>query len=454
MTGATLAITEPVWTELSSWLDERDEVAGILSANWIEDEDGATVLARRLSRAPEDAYLERQPDGLSLRSSGWVPAVRSAAIEGEMAIFVHTHPGGTAEFSDRDDRVDDDLWPAFTELTGAPLYGALVLAGSHEEPQLAGRLRRPDGSTQLLTKVRVVGDGLAIYNLGDEGPTNAIHDRQLRALGHDGQQVLHGLRVGLVGAGGTGSPIAEQLIRLGVGSIVAIDDDEVTPSTVSRGYGSMADDVGRPKVDVLADHAERIGLGTAVEPVHGNLRDLAVAQRLRHCDVVFSCVDGHAARLVLNRWAYWHLAPVIDVAVLITSIGGSIGSIDGRVTWLAPGASCLLCRGRVDPTLAYAEQLDPNERRRLAQQGYAPELEEPQPSVVTYTTLMASIAATELLNRLFGLADTAPTELLLQLHARTTSMNRRRPRGGCFCGSPEAWGKGIAEPYLDLTWAQ
>ena len=452
MTNATLAIPEPLWTELSGWLDEDDEVAGILTARLIDDELGTTMLAGRLERAPEDAYVDRQRDGLSLRSVGWVPSVRRAAIEGEMAIFVHTHPGGTAEFSDRDDQVDDDLWPAFMPLTGVALYGAFLLAGLAEAPQLAGRLRRSDGSTQLLTKVRVVGNGLAIHQLGQTCPVEAIHDRQLRALGHDGQQVLHGLRAGVVGVGGTGSPLAEQLIRLGVGSIVAIDDDEVTPSTVSRGYGSAAKDVGRPKVDVLADHVERIGLGTAVEPVHGNLRDRRVAERLRHCDVVFSCVDGHAARLVLNRWAYWHLAPVVDVAVLITSIGGTIASIDGRVTWLSPGTSCLLCRGRVDPTLAYAEQLDPDERRRLAQQGYAPELEEPQPSVVTYTTLMASIAATELLNRLFGLADTAPTELLVQLHARTTSMNRRRPRGGCFCGRPEAWGKGNAEPYLDLTW--
>lgn len=452
MSDATLAISEPLWSELTSWLDEHDEVAGILTAHLIDDELGTTMLARRLQRAPEDAYVERQRDGLSLRSSGWVPAVRRAAMEDEMAIFVHTHPGGIAEFSDRDDRVDDDLWPGFMQLTGAALYGAFLVAGQREAPQLAGRLRRPDGSTQLLTKVRVVGDGLAIHHLGKTGPVGAIHDRQLRALGNDGQHVLSGLHAGLVGVGGTGSPLAEQLIRLGVGSIVVIDDDEVTPSTVSRGYGSAAEDAGRSKVDVIADHAQRIGLGTAVEPVCGNLRHRAVAERLRHCDVVFSCVDGHAARLVLNRWAYWHLAPVIDVAVLITSVGGNIGSIDGRITWLAPGASCLLCRGRVDPTLAYAEQLDPDERRRLAEQGYAPELEEPQPSVITYTTLMAGLAATELLNRLFGLADTAPTELLVQLHARTTSMNRRPPRSECFCGRPEEWGRGNAEPFLDLTW--
>jgi hypothetical protein len=103
--------------------------------------------------------------------------------------------------------------------------------------------------------------------------------------------------------------------------------------------------------------------------------------------------------------------------------------------------------------MAYAEQLSPEERRRLAEQGYAPELDEPQPSVVTFTTLMAGFAVTELLNRMFGLADAVPTEILLRLHDRKINLNRRAPRPGCFCGMPSAWGLGLQEPYLDLTWA-
>ncbi|MGI8939738.1 MAG: ThiF family adenylyltransferase [Iamia sp.] len=454
MTGPTLAVAEPLWAELTQWLDDENEVAGVLTATWIDDDGGTTLLARHLERAPSEAYDDRQPDQLALRSSGWVPAVRAAAVAGEMAFFVHTHPGGTAEFSTRDDHVDDELWAPFTQLTSAPIYGALLLAGSPSCPQLAGRLRRADGSIQRLAKVRVVGDGLTIYQLDSNAPVDATHDRQIRALGQQGQQVLADLRVGIVGIGGTGSPIAEQLIRLGVGTIVAIDDDTVTASTVSRGYGSTSHDINRPKVEVLARHARTIGLGTNVVAVSGNLRQDPVARTLRHCDVVFCCVDGHAGRLVLNRWAYWHLAPVIDVAVLVTSTAGHIDGIDGRITWLAPGAACLLCRGRVDPALAQLEQLDPTERRRLTEQGYAPDLDEPQPSIVTYTTLMAGHATTELLNRLYGLADRSPTELLFQLHARTTSMNRRQPRHECFCANTDQWAQGTAEPYLDLTWTR
>lgn len=451
MTRVALAFSENVWSQLRSWLNEPDEVAGVLIVSVIDDPQGTTLLAREVERAPEESYVDRRPDGMSLRSSGWVHAVRRARGEATMAMFVHTHPLGYPVFSRWDDRVDEELRPAFLDLARSDLYGSLVIAGG--PGGFAGRVWRRDGPVVDISAVRVVGDRLTIHRSFDDlVRLPDVHDRQARAFGEAGQRVLAGLSVGVVGVGGTGSPVVEQLARLGVGSLVLIDDDVVTPSSVARGYGSTIHDIGRPKVDVAADNVARIGLDTVVRAVRGNLRSRETVAELAHCDAVFCCVDGHAARLILNRWAYWHLAPVIDMAVLVASSEGIIDGIHGRVTWLSPGAACLLCRGRIDAQLANVEHLQPGERRRLAEQGYVPELGEPEPSVVTYTSLLASLSTTELLNRLFGLADTASTEMVLQLHTRSSSLNRRPPREGCFCSSPERWGLGVAEPYLDLTW--
>lgn len=451
MRQPTLALPEPMWDELTAWLRDDREVAGVLLARVIDDERGTTILARDLRSAPLESYLDRRTNALSLRSSGWVPAVRDSRSDNDMALFVHTHPRGQALFSSRDDVVDEDLRPAFQELAAVSRYASVVLAGDVAAPTVAARLWNGDGYEPVA--VRVAGQSLAVFSSARRGTESQTFDRQLRALGRDGQQVLHSLTVGIVGAGGTGSPVFEQLVRLGVGSIVVIDDDIVTPSTVARGYGTSVTDIGRPKVDVLRDLAERIGLGTEVDAVIGNIRERKVAESLRHCDIVFCCADGHAARLVLNRWAYWHVAPVIDLAVLVSSLDQDVVGVDGRLTWLAPSTACLLCRERIDPTIAYAEQLEPEERRALAEQGYAPELEEPQPSVVTYTTVMAGMAVTELLNRLFALADARATEYLVRLHDRSISMNRRPSRPHCFCNSSNSYGGGMEEPYLDLMWA-
>ena len=85
-------------------------------------------------------------------------------------------------------------------------------------------------------------------------------------LAPTGSSSFQELRVGVVGCGGTGSAVLEQLTRLGVGSLTFADDDVVTPTNVTRIYGSTLDDVDRPKVDVLRDHLARIGLGTELSP--------------------------------------------------------------------------------------------------------------------------------------------------------------------------------------------
>ncbi len=449
----TLAITDDVWGQLRTALADSREVAGVLSARAVEGSGSLTLLGRELAWAPAEAYVDRAPDGLSLRSTGWLPAARAAIADGCVAIFVHTHPNGEPSFSAHDDRVDASLLETFTGFGAAGRYASFVVAGSPRQPRPAGRVYPMAGPPVMVDKFRVVGDRMQVL-LGGSAATPDLEtfDRQIRVFGPLGQQVLAALQVAVVGAGGTGSAAAEQLARLGVGSLTLVDDDIVTEATPTRGYGMTVPDIGRPKAEVLADHLRRIGLGTQVNVVTRPMQDLHACDSIQHADVVLCCVDGHGARLVLNRWAYAHLAPVLDSAVLVSAGDGRIGGIDGRVTWLSPGAACLLCRGRVDPALAYAEMLRPDERKRLAGEGYAREAETAQPAVVTLTSLIASLATTELLQRLFGLADSAPTELLARIQDRELRLNRVPQREGCFCADKTFLARGLEAPYLDLLW--
>lgn len=448
----TLAVTAALAEELTAPLADRRETAGILAARVVDGPDGRALLGRSIVWAPPDTYLDRRDDGLALRSTGWVPAARAALAGGSTPVFVHTHPGGRAEFSARDDQVDHALRATLTALGSDP-YASLVLAGDPSAPAAAARVDLA-GALEPVAKIRIVGDRLRILTATTDDPTveAEVFDRQIRVFAGAGQQVLTALHVAVVGAGGTGSATAEQLARLGVGTITIIDDDLVTEPTPTRGYGTTVADLGRPKADVVAAHLRKVGLGTRAYTVVAPVQDVASRHALASADAVFSCVDGHGARLLLNRWAYAHLAPVIDLAVLVSATDGALTGIDGRVTWLAPGAACLLCRGRLDPAAAYAEMLAPEERRRLAGEGYAPEAETRQPAVVTLTSLVASLATTELLNRLFGLADPAPTEILALAQQRELRRNRLPQRPGCFCSDPRFLGRGAEQPYLDLMW--
>ncbi len=70
-----------------------------------------------------------------------------------------------------------------------------------------------------------------------------MFDRQIRAFGKEGQQLISRLKVGIVGLGGTGSLIAEGLARLGVERFILVDADRVEETNRNRLLGLTENDV-------------------------------------------------------------------------------------------------------------------------------------------------------------------------------------------------------------------
>lgn len=477
-----IAFTEAQFSPLVAFLRARDETAAVVATSLVEaaastvnttDADttkvdrSVTLLAQTIIPVSEGAYVERGPTGLSISSSGWVPPFRVAVANNQVPVFVHTHPHGLPEFSTYDDQVDIDL-AISARAFGSKYYAAIVIAGTPDAPEVAARLYDLGKSFNpgapefvVVDAVRVAGAGVHLYMPpapdGEESTEEqlSVFDRQIRMLGPDGNRTLAQVRAAIIGGGGTGSAVAVQVARLGLAELVVVDDDVVTDPTPTRGHGITTADVGDLKVDALGDHLDAIGLGTPVVRIDKPLNHPEALAAIAHADVIFSCVDGHGARLILNRWAYAHLAPVIDVAVLVAPTEVEHGTrevqIEQRVTWVAPGTACLLCRGRIDPALAAAENLDPETRKRLAGEGYVQAAETPQPAVVTLTTNVAALGATEFLLRLTGLGKTDATELLLRSHLHELRRNARPPRPGCFCTNPGFIGRGTRGPYLDLV---
>jgi len=282
-----------------------------------------------------------------------------------------------------------------------------------------------------------------------------IFDRNVRAFGLAIQQSLGDLRVGLVGCGGTGSAVAEQLVRLGVRHITLLDPDHLSESNLTRVYGSTPSAVGEPKVKVLARHLKGIAPDIHCDAVQSMITTEFGARHLIGCDVVFGCTDDNAGRLVLSRIGTYLATPVIDSGVLLTSDAtGLLTGIDGRVTVLTPGQACLVCRGRIDLARASAELMTPGERVRRQDEGYAPALALAEPAVISFTTLVGSVAVSELLERLIGYGiDPRPSEVLLRCHDREISTNRCEPVDGHYCHPTTGkLGLGGRAPFLEQTW--
>ena len=376
-----------------------------------------------------------------------------------MAIWVHTHPGigSSPQPSHHDVVVDTQLAETFRLRTGSDFYGALILSPTENGFCFSGHLDSEGRDAQRIDRIWTVGDRFGlISNVTDQvGETLEMFDRNIRAFGSAVQNTLSNLTVGIVGCGGTGSAVAEQLVRLGVRKFVLVDPDTLSQSNLTRVIGSVATDVGRRKVDVTGDHLQAVAPGTQCERISSMLTLNHAARRLLRCDIVFGCSDDNAGRLILSRLPTYLLTPVIDCGVMLSSdAANQLTGIHGRVTTVVPGQACLLCRDRIDVARAAAELMTPEERSRLENEGYAPALGRIEPAVVTFTSLVAATAVSELLERLIGYGpEPRPTEVLLRCHDREISTNISTPRLRHYC-NPDTGvlGRGVTEPFLDMAW--
>ena len=89
--------------------------------------------------------------------------------------------------------------------------------------------------------------------------------RHMAFFGADGQRRISASRVAIVGLGGLGSHLAQQLAYLGVGSYVLIDADTVATSNLNRLIGATAADTGSGKVDLAARMISGIQPGAEVD---------------------------------------------------------------------------------------------------------------------------------------------------------------------------------------------
>jgi len=182
--------------------------------------------------------------------------------------------------------------------------------------------------------------------------TDTLNLERQSFLGKDSEIVLGRTRAALVGLGGGGSHIAQQLAHIGVGSFLPIDPDCMEDTNLNRLVGGTMEDVklGTPKVDI----AERLikAVNPAAEIIKRQASWTEVTAELRDVDVIFACVDSIACRNELEAFARRFLIPLIDIGMDVHESNDGF-SISGQVMLSLPGRPCMRCMGLVtDEALA------------------------------------------------------------------------------------------------------
>lgn len=166
--------------------------------------------------------------------------------------------------------------------------------------------------------------------------------RLRRVIGDEGVEKLEGSCVAVFGVGGVGSSCAEALARGGVGTLIFVDRDTVSPSNINRQALAFRSTVGKVKVNVMAAMTADINPEARVVTHEAFVLD-NVEEVLRDDpapDFIVDAVDTVAAKLALARYA-------ADRGIPIVSSMGGANKIDPcalRFADLFETRNCPLCR--------------------------------------------------------------------------------------------------------------
>lgn len=400
-----------------------------------------TLYVRQLIPLQESDYVPNAAHGAMWRGSAMFPVMEAAMERGLGIVIFHAHDHIGPPGLSRDDlQSADKLIPMFQKRVPARPHGTVVISRTHASGLLwLPGTRKP----QHLTRIRWFGSSIVDFGCQRETASHGTppqYARQALVVTPEGQARLRGAKIAVVGAGGGGSHVIQQLAYLGIGEIVVIDPDVYQDSNRHRLVGGLRADLGSPKVNVFHRLARKIGLGGLVRRVRAAVPDGDAVEALRDCDVIVGCVDTLFARSDLQELASRYLIPYIDIGATVRLVPGASVSdprivVAGNVFTFVPGSFCLWCCGFLSREKIEAEQNGPT-------RGYF-EKNRQEAQVVSFNGVLASQAVTEVLQLLTGFRGIGLRQVDLRLPSALTVRGYKKFDG--ITGSLYEWG-GVRRP--------
>lgn len=399
---------------------------------------------------PHDGEVTATPESLDIKGD-YISRALDASIDAGPLVglaLIHTHPEhgsarGVGRFSPRDDWYEKRLFPTLTLDRSQALFASIVLGkGASVDARAWWKTRALQ--TEPVSAIRLVSKTLRIletpHSAWTDHPDPEVVDRSTRMWGKEGRRRLQNLRIGVVGAGGTGSLVIAIAAMMGVGKLRVWDDDVVQKSNLNRLLGATREDVGKPKVEVLAVYARRIATADPFdfEPIRSVATGAACLDQLKDCDVLFSCVDKLAPRVPINDLAYAHLVPTIDMGSWVHE-DKEKGLVDDFMTHaglLAPGMPCARCTQKLSPR-ALTREAQGAQAGAEMRAGYGLSLtggpEEPDPSVLPLNLAGVGLAMLQFMQLVLHVTPKTPRNLSLRMPLWDLDESDLEAQADCGC---------------------
>lgn len=156
----------------------------------------------------------------------------------------------------------------------------------------------------------------------------ARYQRNRQAISVNDQLKLFRSTVAVIGCGGLGGYVIEELARLGVGTIIAIDPDVFEEHNLNRQLLSSPGTLGRAKVEAAAARVAEINPAVTLLPREEAYAPENGMELLRGAQVIVDALDSIQTRLALAKTCTELGVPMVH---------GAIGGWYGQVATQFPG---------------------------------------------------------------------------------------------------------------------
>jgi hypothetical protein len=270
-------------------------------------------------------------------------AMQEALTTGDGIFHIHMHHFDS--FSEPFSRVDlkslNELMPSFYSVSKNALHGALLMTPKH----ILGKYWTPDRRAHNLQTISVVGH--PTISSQKKRPLTIDAERYSRQsfLGDDSDEIISKKTIGIVGVGGGGSHIVQQLSHLGFKKFVLYDPDIISISNLNRTVGATEEDVRlkTKKIEIAGRVIKSLHKDASIKAI--DKRWQAEPEPLRECDIVFGCVDRYRERHELEISMRRYLIPYIDLGLTLVHHKPRPPFMSGHVFLSMPGKPCMWCLG-------------------------------------------------------------------------------------------------------------
>jgi len=340
----------------------------------------------------------------------------SQRIDLDTIIDVHTHPFSQRKaFFSGTDNADEKAFTKYLKEEFPDIsYGSIVFSreqysarlwslDDHGYPVSCPALLMTPTPSDEISRSQAFGEEKGNGGCSLEREDSQFN-RSVLALGLDAMRKITASRsLTIVGVGGLGSIVAENLIHSGFKNLHLIDHDTLSVSNMNRIVGATMQDAKtkRLKVDCLKEHLEGINPEAEISVHAIDVHNPSLEILFATSDWVFVCTDNQSSRLHVQNLCQKYSTPFISSGVNISVRERKVTDISGEVITVRPGDNlCLTCLGRLDPsTIASEAHFDPQVREQLVTRGYVEGADIKEPAVKTLNSMLANISVDVLINQ-------------------------------------------------------